>query len=45
MTAMSVETATPAANPIDLVEEIVQANEWAHDRANDAEMVVEVSGR
>lgn len=45
MTAVSVETTTPAANPIDLVEEIVQANEWAHDRANDAEMVVEVSGR
>lgn len=45
MTAVSVETTTPAANPIDLVEEIVQANEWAHDRANDAEMVAEVSGR
>jgi hypothetical protein len=45
MTAISVETTTSAANPIDLVEEIVQANEWAHDRANDAEMVVEVSGR
>ena len=45
MTVVSVETATAATNPIDLVEEIVQANEWAHDRASDAEMVVEVSGR
>ena len=45
MTALSLETAVVAANPIDLVEEIVQANEWAHDRASDEEMVVEVTGR
>jgi hypothetical protein len=46
MTAISVDQQiTPAANPIDLVEEVVQANEWAHDRASDEEMVVEISGR
>jgi hypothetical protein len=45
MTALSLETSTSAANPIDLVEEIVQANEWAHDRASDEEMVVEIGGR
>ena len=45
MTAIAIETATAAANPIDLIEEIVQANEWAHDRASTDEMVVEVSGR
>ena len=45
MTLLSLETSTVAANPIDLVEEIVQANEWAHDRASDEEMVVEISGR
>jgi hypothetical protein len=45
MTALSLETAAVAANPIDLVEEIVQANEWAHDRATDEEMVVEIGGR
>ncbi len=45
MTALSLETAAGVANPIDLVEEIVQANEWAHDRASDEEMVVEISGR
>ena len=45
MTALSLETAVLAANPIDLVEEIVQANEWAHDRASDEEMVVEITGR
>ena len=45
MTALSLETSVGSANPIDLVEEIVQANEWAHDRSTDDEMVVEISGR
>jgi hypothetical protein len=45
MTALSLETVVVAVNPIDLVEEIVQANEWAHDRATDEEMVVEIAGR
>jgi hypothetical protein len=45
MTALSLETPVGSANPIDLVEEIVQANEWPHDRATDDEMVVEISGR
>ncbi len=45
MTALSLETAASGANPIDLVEEIVQANEWAHDRASDEEMLVEIAGR
>lgn len=45
MTSVSFETATATANPIDLVEEIVQANEWAHDRSSDEELVVEIAGR
>jgi len=45
MTALSIETKAASANPIDLVEEIVQANEWPHDRSSDEEMVVEISGR
>jgi hypothetical protein len=45
MTSLSPETLGAAANPIDLVEEIVQANEWAHDRASEEEMVVEIAGR
>jgi hypothetical protein len=44
-TTTPVEATSPATNPIDLVEEIVLANEWAHDRASEEEMVVEVSGR
>ena len=45
MTALSIDTRMAAANPIDLVEEIVQSNEWAHDRSSDEEMVVEINGR
>ena len=46
MTSVSmVETHAPVGNPIDLVEEIVVANDWAHDRASEEEMIVEISGR
>jgi hypothetical protein len=46
MTATTdIELSSPPTNPIDLVEEIVLANEWAHDRTSDEEMVVEVTGR
>jgi hypothetical protein len=44
----SVATQEPVAffgNPIDLVEEIVAANDWAHDRASEEELVVEIAGR
>jgi hypothetical protein len=33
------------ANPLDILEEIVSANEWMFDRANDDELIVELSGR
>jgi hypothetical protein len=45
MTALATDHAIVAGNPIDIVEEIVLANEWPHDRANDEEMVVEITGR
>jgi hypothetical protein len=45
LTSLGLETTVLSANPIDLVEEIVLANEWAHDRASDEEMMVEISGR
>ena len=46
MTAVAPSEPTPfSGNPIDLVEEIVSANDWAHDRASDEELVVEISGR
>lgn len=34
-----------AGNPLDLLEELVSANEWAFDRPSDCELVVEVEGR
>lgn len=45
MTSPALDTAVPSPNPIDLVEEVVLANEWQHDRASDEEMMVAVTGR
>jgi hypothetical protein len=46
MTTLSTaEPSLPVANPIDLIEEIVIANDWAHDRAGEDELVVDISGR
>src|SRR6201981_2676271 len=46
MTSVStVEVHSSVGNPVDLVEEIVVSNDWAHDRASEEEMIVEISGR
>jgi hypothetical protein len=45
MPTPALETIHQAANPIDLVEEIVLANEWRHDRSSDEELHVEIPGR
>lgn len=46
MTSVStVEVSSHLGNPIDLVEEIAAANDWAHDRASEEELIVEVTGR
>ena len=43
MTSLSVvEFHSHVGNPIDLVEEIVVANDWAHDRASEEELIVEM---
>jgi len=34
-----------AANPLDVMEQIVAANEWAFDRRSDSEMAAEAPGR
>ncbi|HEY1721489.1 MAG TPA: YbjN domain-containing protein [Magnetospirillaceae bacterium] len=34
-----------AANPLDVVEQVVSANDWAFDRRNEDEMAVEVPGK
>jgi hypothetical protein len=45
MPTLSVEAETPTNNPLDIVEEIVTANEWPFDRPGDDEMIVEIGGR
>jgi len=45
MTAVTADLIDSTYNPIDLMEEIVQANEWPHDRAGDEELLAEISGK
>ena len=45
MTLSSVEIAPYTQNPLDIIEEIVEANDWAFDRHAPEEMLVEVAGR
>src|SRR5262249_59823313 len=44
MASLSAGQEHSSNNPIDLLEELVSANEWRFDRTTDAEMVVEISG-
>lgn len=45
MTAVTIESASNTHNPLDILEEIVVANEWPFDRSSDEEMIVEIKGR
>jgi hypothetical protein len=45
MTVMSIETASFTQNPLDILEEIISANDWPFDRASSDEMFVEIEGR
>jgi hypothetical protein len=42
---LAVEQKSPQHNPLDVLEELVNANEWRFERNSDSEMVVELSGR
>jgi hypothetical protein len=42
--AVSFETST-VANPLDLVEQVISANDWAFDRRSDSEMAAEAPGK
>lgn len=44
MTALAQRTSNTARNPLDIVEEIVSANEWSFQRSADDELSVEFSG-
>lgn len=43
MTRLSVESADPLLNPLDLVEQVVMDRDWAFDRPSDDELVAEVT--
>ena len=45
MSTLAGEVHEAAANPIDLVEEIIGANEWPFERAGENDLVAEISGR
>jgi hypothetical protein len=45
MRILSADLGDESMNPIDLLEELVVANEWAFDRSSEHEMVVETTGR
>lgn len=44
MGMLFVERENPAGDPIDLIEQIVAANDWPFDRAGDGELSVAVNG-
>ena len=44
-TSIATEAADTAANPLDGLEQIISANDWAFDRRSDSEMAAQVPGR
>ncbi len=45
MTSLTQQSAEVAANPLDVMEQIVTANDWAFDRRSDGEMAAEAPGK
>ena len=45
MTALLTPTRERSINPLDMMEQIVSANDWAFDRRNDSEMAAEAPGK
>jgi hypothetical protein len=45
MSALSTSKPDRSVNPLDIVEQIVVANDWAFDRRNETEMAAEAPGR
>src|ERR1700761_3078998 len=43
--SLSARDFTLVSNPLDILEDIVTANEWLFERANDDELIVELAGR
>jgi hypothetical protein len=45
MTVMADSTESRPGNPLDLLEELVSANNWTFDRASDVELAVQIAGK
>ncbi|HTW26350.1 MAG TPA: YbjN domain-containing protein [Acetobacteraceae bacterium] len=45
MSALTLSAPEASANPLDVLEQIVTANEWAFDRRSEAEMAAEAPGK
>lgn len=45
MTSLASPTPDPAGNPLDVVEQVIAANDWAFDRRSDSEIAAEAPGR
>lgn len=45
MSMLSIESSPEAMNPLDMVEELVTANEWECERTGEDELLAEVAGR
>jgi hypothetical protein len=45
MTSLASQTADPVGNPLDIVEQVIAANDWAFDRRSDSEIAAEAPGR
>ena len=45
MSALAERITDPAPNPLDIVEQVVAANNWAFDRRSDHEMAAEAPGK
>lgn len=45
MSLVSIDTSIATQNPLDLLEEIILANDWAFERSGPDELVVEITGR
>ena len=42
---MTAERRDPSSNPLEILEELVSANDWLFDRRSESEMLVEIAGR
>src|ERR1700744_3579225 len=45
MSLLSAHERISVSNPLDILEDIVSANEWMFERSNDDELIVELAGR